>query len=74
MAGVAPGQGRFFSGGGFEGDAVVECFELADVVASFGVGVDVSVVVVGADSWNPVGRRRVANYEIAERDGIAGPR
>src|SRR3712207_49219 len=36
------------SGGGFEGDVVAECFELADVVASFGVGVDVAVVVVGA--------------------------
>ena len=28
---------------------VAECFELADVVASFGVGVDVAVVVVGAE-------------------------
>jgi hypothetical protein len=37
------------SGGGFAGDAVAERFELADVVASFGEGVDVSVVVVGAE-------------------------
>ena len=28
---------------------VAECFELADVVASIGVGVDVAVVVVGAE-------------------------
>ena len=40
-------------GGGFEGDAVAECFELADVVASFGVGVDVAVVVVGAELVEP---------------------
>jgi hypothetical protein len=36
-------------GGGFEGDAVAEGFELSDVVALLGVGVDVSVVVVGAE-------------------------
>ena len=40
-------QGR--SGGGFEGDAVAEGLELADVVALLGVGVDVAVVVVGAE-------------------------
>ena len=28
---------------------VAECFELAEVVAFFGVGVDVVVVVVGAE-------------------------
>lgn len=36
------------SGGGFEGGSVAERFELADVVAAFGEGVDVSVAVVGA--------------------------
>ena len=42
----APGMAL---GGGFEGDAVAERFELADVVALLGVGVDVAVVVVGAE-------------------------
>jgi hypothetical protein len=37
------------SGRGFEGDLVAECLELADVVASFGLGVDVAVVVIGAE-------------------------
>ena len=37
------------SGGGLEGDAVAECFELADVVVLSGVGVEVAVVVVGAE-------------------------
>jgi hypothetical protein len=32
-----------------EGDAVAEHFELADVVPSFGEGVDVSVIVVRAE-------------------------
>ena len=38
------------SGCGFEGDAVAECFELADVVAFLCVGVD---VVVGAEVMEP---------------------
>ena len=52
------------SGRGFEGDLVAEGFELADVVAPPGVGVDVSVVVVGAELVivqvivNPVRSRR----------------
>ena len=37
------------SGCGLEGDFVAEGFELSDVVASFGCGVDVAVVVVGAE-------------------------
>src|SRR5688572_5985573 len=37
------------SGGGFEGDPVAEGFELADVVAFPGIGVDVSGEVVGAE-------------------------
>ena len=43
---------RARSGGGFEGDAVAERFELADVVALLGVGVDVLVVVVSV-GWLP---------------------
>ena len=41
--------GPSFLGGGFEGDVVAERFKLSDVVASFGLGVDVAVVVVGAE-------------------------
>ena len=37
-------------GGRFEGDVVAERFELADVVAFLGVGVDAVVVVVGAEA------------------------
>lgn len=37
------------SGGRFDGDAVAQGFELADVVAFFGCGVDEAVVVVGAE-------------------------
>ena len=40
-------------GGGFEGDAVAERFELSDVVALLGVGVDVAVVVVGTELVEP---------------------
>ena len=41
------------SGCGFEGDFVAEGFELSDVVAALGGGVDVSVVVVGAEFVEP---------------------
>ena len=37
------------SGGGFDGDVVAESFELSDVVAFLGVGVDVAGVVVAAE-------------------------
>jgi hypothetical protein len=37
------------SGGGFEGDAVAEGFELPDVAAAPGRDVDVPVVVIGAE-------------------------
>jgi hypothetical protein len=37
------------SGCGFEGDFVAEGFELSDVVAAFGRGVDVAVVEVGTE-------------------------
>jgi hypothetical protein len=62
---IQPGQEHFLirkwtrpgrnlgSGGGFEGDVVAERFELADVVASLGEGVDVAVVVVGAELVEP---------------------
>jgi hypothetical protein len=37
------------SGGGFEGDFVAECFELADVVAFGAFGTDTGVVEAGAE-------------------------
>lgn len=37
------------SGGGFEGDFVAECFELADVVASCAVGSGAGVVEAGSE-------------------------
>lgn len=41
------------SGGGFEGDAVAESFELADMGAFLGGGADVVVVVVRAEVLEP---------------------
>jgi hypothetical protein len=47
--GVAePGRGKPWSGGGFEGDLVAQCFELADVVAFLAVRADAVVIEVGA--------------------------
>ena len=42
------GTGKPPSGGGFEGDLVAQCFELADVVTFFAFRADVIVVEIGA--------------------------
>ena len=44
-----------WSGGGFEGDAVAQCFELVDVVAFLAVVADAGVVEAGAEVWTPTG-------------------
>src|SRR5919106_2276984 len=44
------------SGGGFEGDLVAECFELADVVALGAFRSDAGVVEAGAQVVEPCGR------------------
>jgi hypothetical protein len=42
------GRGKPRSGGGFQGDFVTQCFELADVVTFLGVRTDAGVVEVWA--------------------------
>ena len=48
-----PGPLAGRSGGGFESDVEAKGFELSDVVACLGGGVEVSVVVVGAEIVEP---------------------
>jgi hypothetical protein len=45
---VEPGRGKPPSGGGFAGDLVAQCFELADVVTFLAFWADVIVVEIGA--------------------------
>ncbi len=64
-----------FSGGGFDGDAVAEGFELSDVVAFLGGGVDVAVEVVGAEVDEPclgIGQDVPDRYEERAADSDDG--